>query len=280
LQLLLDKCGFSRHKHSFWGCVANAKNPVWAAIYGKYQKARGRCQPVTLSLVDRLLAGISPWRCVLCSDPAVGMDICEGCLTDLPWLGPACRGCGIPLPDYSLRLCGRCLEEPLLDACVAALAYEYPVAQMVAALKYRRDVTYARVLGELLSIRLQDALEQGWIELPDMLLPVPLHPFRQLRRTFNQAELIAQHVGRLVQVPVGRHDLRRIRNTPAQTSLQRSARGKNLRNSFVSKGDLAGSRVAVIDDVVTTGATAKELSRVLKRSGAAEVQIWAVARTL
>jgi ComF family protein len=235
---------------------------------------------VTISLVDRLLAGISPWRCVLCSDPAAGMDLCGGCRVDLPWLGAACHGCGIPLPDSSLRLCGSCLAAPALDACVAALVYEYPVTQMVAALKYRHDVTYARVLGELLAMRLQDELDKGRIELPDILLPVPLHPIRELRRTFNQAELIAKHIARLLQVPVGHHGLRRIRNTPAQTSLQRNARRKNLRNSFVVKGDLAGIKIALIDDVVTTCATAKELSRILKRNGAAEVQMWAVARTL
>jgi ComF family protein len=247
---------------------------------GKYQKARGRCQPVTSSLVDRLLAGISPWHCVLCSDPASGMDICEACLTDLPWLGHACHGCGIPLPDASLRLCGGCLKVPALDACVAALAYEYPVAQMVGALKYRRDVTYARVLSELLAIRLQDALEQGWVELPDILMPVPLHPFRQLRRTFNQAELIAQHISRSLELPITNHALRRIRNTSSQTSLQRQARRKNLRNSFNVRGDVAGLKIALVDDVMTTGTTAKELSRILKRSGATEVQMWAVARTL
>jgi ComF family protein len=250
-------------------------------INGKYQKADDPCQPVGLSLVDRLLVGISPWRCVLCSDPAAGMDICRSCLVDLPWLRHACRGCGIPLPDSGLRFCGGCLgSHSAPDSYVIALAYEYPVAQMLAALKFRRELTYARVLGELLSIRLQKALLTEATPLPDLLLPVPLHPMRQLQRTFNQAELIAGHVARVIHLPVKRHILRRVRNTPAQMTLSRKARLRNLRGSFAVSGDLHGVKIALLDDVVTTCATAREIIRVLKAAGAAEVQVWAVARTV
>jgi len=247
----------------------------------KYQKAYDACQPVATSLVDRLLTGISPWRCVLCSDPAAGMDICPACLEDLPWLGHACCGCAIPLPDSGLRLCGSCLSsQSAPDPYVIALAYEYPVAQMLAALKFRKTLPYARVLGELLSMHLRKALLTKEIRAPDLLVPVPLHPLRQLQRTFNQAELIAEHVARNIYLPVKRQIVRRIRNTPAQMKLGRTARLENLRGSFAVSGDLSGAKIALLDDVVTTCATVKEISRMLKFAGANEVQVWAVARTV
>ena len=261
---------------------------------------RGRCQPVYAPLVDRLLTVISPWHCVLCGDPAAGMDLCKDCLADLPWLGHTCRGCGMPLPDPGLRLCGSCLgqshghlrghlhgdshghdlQPAAPDSCVIALVYEYPVAQMLAALKFRHELTYARVLGELLSMRLHEALLNKEIMLPDMLLPVPLHPFRQMRRGFNQAELIAGHAARIIGLPIHRNILRRVRNTPTQMGLRRAARLRNLRNSFTVRGDLNGTKIALLDDVVTTCTTVREIARVLKQKGAQEVQVWAVARTV
>lgn len=207
------------------------------------------------------------------------MDLCMGCLDDLPWLGVTCRYCGMPLTTVETVSCGACISlEITLDQCVVALAYEYPVAQMIAALKYRRDTSYARVLGELLSIRLLEAVHANELQLPQLLLPVPLHPLRQLRRTFNQSLLIAEHLASALGVPVDGRFLRRIRNTPPQTGLRRKARLKNLRGSFVVKGKFSGMSVAIIDDVITTASTVREVSRVLKRAGVGEVQVWAVAR--
>ncbi len=207
------------------------------------------------------------------------MDLCMACLDDLPWLGVTCRYCGIPLTTVETVSCGACLSvEITLDQCVVALAYEYPVAQMIAALKYRRDTSYARVLGELLSIRLLEAVHANELQLPELLLPVPLHPLRQIRRTFNQSLLIAEHLVSVLGVPVGKYSLRRIRNTPPQTGLSRNARQKNLRRSFAVNNNLDGMSIAIIDDVITTATTVREISRVLKRAGVAEVQVWAVAR--
>jgi ComF family protein len=209
------------------------------------------------------------------------MDLCIDCLNDLPWLATTCRRCGVALPEAELRICGACLNDPPpLDLTVAALRYEYPVSNMIAALKYRKQVCYARVLGELLTIRLQEALTNGEFPLPDVLVPVPLHPWRQMRRTFNQAELIAGHVARILQLRVDHRVLRRVGNTPPQMGLNRKARLKNLRGSFRASGDLSGIRIALVDDVITTCSTAREIAAVLKRTGAKEVQAWAVARAV
>lgn len=247
----------------------------------QYQNAGASCQPARPSLVDRVLAAVAPWRCVLCGDAAAGMDLCIDCLNDLPWLARSCLHCGMALPESELRICGACLRSaPPVDHALAALCYEYPVPNMIAALKYRRQVCYARVLGELLTIRLQEELSNDEFSLPDVLVPVPLHPRRQMRRTFNQAELIAGHVARTLGLHIDHRVLRRVVNTPPQMGLRRSERLKNLRGVFRAMGDLSGMNIALVDDVITTCSTVRETARVLKRAGAPEVQVWAVARAV
>ena len=99
-------------------------------------------------IVDSLLAGIAPWRCILCREPAYGMDICPDCINDLPWIGHACQGCSTPLPDSAAQFCGTCAgRRSAVDFCCAALAYEYPINRLVTGLKFHRKLACARVLG-------------------------------------------------------------------------------------------------------------------------------------
>ena len=233
------------------------------------------------SLVDRLLARICPWQCVLCREPAYGMDLCPGCLNDLPWLGRCCQACGLPLPVAGARLCGACRNRSgAVDRCVAALIYEYPVDRLITSLKYQRRVAHARVLAELLAIRIHEALTENELQLPELLVVVPMHFLRRYRRVHNHAELIARWLQREFAIPASARVVRRVRNTPPQAGLSRAARSRNLRNAFRVRSDVAGRRVALIDDVVTTGTTMQELARQLKAAGAIEVQVWAVARSL
>jgi ComF family protein len=235
---------------------------------------------VRLPLVDRLLAAVMPWCCVLCRDAAAGMDLCIDCLNDLPWLQRTCRFCGISLPAAGLRICGVCSKTPpLVQHTVAALNYEFPVPEMIAAMKFGKQTCFARVLGELLSIRLQELVCSGNLLLPDVLVPVPLSRWRQFRRGFNQSDVIAACVAASLHVPVDNFSLRRTRNTPPQSGLRRTARQKNLRGCFhVGSQRLAGKHVALIDDVITTGSTVTEIARTLHQQGVAGVQVWAVAR--
>jgi ComF family protein len=249
----------------------------------KYQNARLRCQPTVSHWVDGLLATISSWRCVLCLQPAQSMDLCVGCLDDLPWLGASCRHCALPLSDKRSSVCGRCAragEFQDIDMCVAALAYEFPVDRLITALKYTRKIEYARVLGELLAIRVHELLRTDNYVLPDMVIAVPLHPWRLLQRSFNQAAEITKWVAYEHHLRVGTDLVRRIRHTPGQAGLKRSERLGNLRNAFALTADVTNLRIAVVDDVVTTAATAHALARLFKDAGAAEVQVWAVARAI
>jgi ComF family protein len=249
----------------------------------KYQNARLPCQLRAVAWVDRLAAAVSSWRCVVCLEPALGMDLCSGCLEDLPWLGQSCRHCAQPLPADAALLCGACAQSDGLqdvDLCIAALAYEFPVDRLVTALKYLRKTEYARVLGELLAIRVHELTAVRDYVLPDFIVAVPLHPWRLLQRSFNQAAEIARWVAREHQLPVKTGLIRRARHTPGQAGLRRRARLANVQGAFTLHGSVLQRRIAVLDDVVTTGATTRELARVLKQAGAAEVQIWTVARAI
>lgn len=179
---------------------------------------------------------------------------------------------------------------------MAALVYEYPVDHLVRRFKFHNDLACGQLLAEELvhavkqrlgqSALGQGALEPGGLEQgrlkinsakPELLIPVPLHFFRRCKRGFNQAEFIANQLQRQCGIPVQRHLLRRINHTSAQSGLNRKARQKNLRDAFRCK-PLNGAHVALVDDVLTTGATLQECSRVIKRAGAGQVSVWVAAR--
>jgi ComF family protein len=251
----------------------------------QYQNAHAGCQPGVGNLVDRLFAAVSPWQCVLCGEPAAGMDICPNCLDDLPWLGHACRSCAMPLRNTAENTCGRCAQEGSslpacgFGGCRAALAYEFPVDRLLTGLKFSARMQYARVLGELLAIRIHEYRREEMFFMPDMLVPVPLHPRRLAARGFNQAAEIARWVAAEHGIAMAPEQVKRLRHTSRQTGLSRNARQKNVVGAFAVSPEVMNQRVAVVDDVITTQATAREIARAVRRAGAAVVQVWAVART-
>ncbi len=228
---------------------------------------------------QRLLAGLLDWllppACALCEAP--GALLCPPCLAELPALGPACRRCALPLPADPGGLCGPCLRRsPPFEALVAPFAYGPPLDRLLQALKYGGRLELARPLGERLAV--------SWLAAgppPELLLPVPLHPRRLRQRGFNQALELARAAARRAGLPLAPHLLRRIRDTLPQAALDARARRANVRGAFVLAAGLEGvRRVALVDDVVTTGHTVAELARLLRRAGVEEVRVWAAARAL
>lgn len=219
-----------------------------------------------------------PGRCVLCSAAGDRADLCAACSADLPRIEHACGQCGLPLPGAGISHCGRCLKRPPpFQRCVGPLRYTAPVSQLITAFKYRGKLSYGRALALQLADYLRDNADPGAI---DVLLPVPLHWRRRWQRGFNQAEVIADTLSRSLKLPLQTRLLRRRRATPPQQDLDARARAANLRDVFQVRGQkLAGLRVALIDDVVTTGATAAEVSRTLLRAGVESVEVWCLART-
>jgi len=157
------------------------------------------------------------------------------------------------------------------------LQYQFPVDRLVQSLKFKRQLAAGRVLSHLLCEWITD---EG-CDLPDMLIPVPLHRLRMFRRGFNQAFELADYAGRALDVPLLTGVLRRHRNTRAQSGLSRKQRRKNVRGAFYWHGPIKPARhVALVDDVMTTGTTVSECARVLKKAGAKRVDVWVAARAI
>lgn len=249
----------------------------------KYGKHAMSCQPENTIQVDRgwwhaVLDFLLPPRCVLCGLSCGPVGICAGCRADLPWHGPHCLCCGLPLGSARDEICGACIQKPPpFKRTVCPLRYEFPADRLVQAFKFKRQLAAGRVLSHLL----YDAVVRLETELPDMLVPVPLHRWRMFRRGFNQAGEMAAYAGRVLGVPLLAGALRRRRNTPAQSGLSRRQRRKNLHGAFHWHGRVKpGRHVALIDDVMTTGTTLSECARVLKKSGARRVDVWVATRAV
>ena len=212
-------------------------------------------------------------RCFLCRGASArGTLLCAPCFGDLPRLPtPGCPRCALPSPEGAL--CGRCLaRSPQFDATVAALVYAFPADVLVHSLKYRGELALAPLLGELLAAALPPDTEV------DVALPVPLSAQRLRERGYNQAMEIARSLCGPIRLAPGL--CARVRDTPAQSDLPWAARARNVRDAFYCAHALDGLSVAVIDDVMTTGATLEAVAAALKRAGAARVTNWVVARTL
>lgn len=237
----------------------------------------GRHRQLTMAqLVDNIRGG----RCLLCHGLGGTRGLCPACLADLPWLESACAGCGLPLtgdpgthPDDRCDACR--LTPPPWQRLRALFRYEFPIDRLIAALKYHERLLLADVFGGLLADRADPAA------LPDLLLPVPVHPHRLRQRGHNQAALLARICARRLGLACDCHSLRRMQDTAMQKLLDREARRANLARAFAWCGpSLAGLHVAVIDDVMTTGATLEALNDILLAAGAASVEGWVIARTL
>jgi ComF family protein len=171
--------------------------------------------------------------------------------------------------------CGDCLaHRRSFDSAVAAFHYAFPVDQGIGRLKYGSRLALAPWLGHSLA----EAVRQSGQEDVDFILPLLLSRERLAERGFNQSGLLAAELSQALGLTLQRKVLQRIRHTPAQAALDRKARVRNVRGAFSCTADLQGSRIAIIDDVMTTGATVDAAARTLKKAGAAEVKVWVVAR--
>lgn len=222
-----------------------------------------------------LLAGLLPPTCLVCGQAGHrGADLCRECTAALPWNACACPGCGLPLPAPA-PACGRCLRRaPPFAAVVAAFAYRFPVDRLLPRLKFHGDLAAGRILGAGLLAAVRHA------ERPQALIPVPLHRGRLRERGYNQALELARPLARALELPLLPAALRRRRGTAAQTELSAGARRRNVRGAFAAGDQPLPAHVALIDDVMTTGATVAECARVLRRAGAARVDVWVAARAL
>lgn len=224
---------------------------------------------------QRLQRFVLPLRCLLCGAAGSdGMDLCADCAAELPRNRSCCARCALPLATPA-ALCGECQRRaPPWDAAWAPFRYGWPLDRLESRYKFGSDLAAGRTLSMLWQ------REPRPIELPQLLLTVPLHSSRLRRRGYNQALELARPLARALDVPL-RHDaLARQRATEAQTELDAVARRRNVRGAFTVRENLPAlpTHVAILDDVMTTGATLAECARVLRRAGVERVDAWALAR--
>lgn len=223
----------------------------------------GRCARVALDWLGQ--------DCALCGTHCGPEPLCQECAHGLPELPEHCPRCALPSPRGSL--CGSCLANPPhFDETTALWLYEFPCDRLVQALKYRAWLGLASFFAQRLASRATRTI--------DVLVPMPLHPDRLAQRGFNQALEIARGLAARTGGVLDPRAAQRVHNTAPQTALPYEERAKNIRDAFETRRDLTGKAVAVVDDVMTTGATANELARVLKRAGAARVHNLVVARAV
>jgi len=220
--------------------------------------------------------------CPLCLGSSDRYHACPDCIADFPLNKHACRTCALPLPFARSGLCGRCLkQQPSQDLSFAPWLYRFPVDRMISRYKYQGSRVLGRALADawLSQYQAQRSRSEGlYLPRPNVLIPCPMHPEQLQRRGFNQASELASHIGLALNIPVDRHRLIRTGRSPRQATLTRAERLRNLKGNFRCLGK-PPARVAIIDDVITTGATADALCNTLRAAGAEHVQVWALART-
>ena len=221
-------------------------------------------------LVNRLL----PPHCLLCgARDAENHALCLACLADMPRNHPCCRRCGLPLA-VSGDSCGDCQRHPRpWDSAWAPFRYAWPLNLLETRFKFSAHLASGRVLSQLWC---DAGPPPAW---PDLVLPVPLHPRRLRQRGYNQALELARPLARAWNLAIETQWLQRQRHTEPQSELDAVARRRNLRGAFaVADQAELPAHVAVVDDVMTTGATLAECTRTLKRAGVQRVDVWALAR--
>ena len=218
-----------------------------------------------------------PPTCLLCGSPGrTSMDLCAHCRDLLARNDHCCCRCAVPFEHAWLQplLCGDCQRQPAsFDETYAPFLYQGAIRYLIAGLKFHSQFKNARLLGMLLAQHLPSASER-----PECLIPVPLHGRRYRERGFNQAAEIARVVGRELAIPVSPDSCIRRRNTPHQVLLSAKRRRQNVKQAFAVRRLPKARHVAIVDDVMTTGATVAELARVLKKAGVARVEVWVCAR--
>jgi len=242
---------------------------------GKFDKSRvdrSSAWVVLAKLCQRAL----PQNCAFCAAPCGNLLVCVACQAGLPRIAGACRVCALPVPGGAI--CGACVARPPpFAAAFAAFAYDFPLDRLLHAFKYGGRLAHAEFFAEALSAAV--ALRPPDMRWPDALVALPLAPSRQRARGFDQSAEIARRVARRTGVPM-MPGLRRTRDTPAQAALPWKDRARNVRGAFAADPSLRGMRIAIVDDVMTTGATLAEAAGAALRAGARGVEAWAVARTL
>jgi ComF family protein len=222
--------------------------------------------------LSRYYTKLQHTQCALCeANTHHSIGICKDCWQTLPWqLNTCCPQCGLASQG---AVCGSCLSDPpFFDRTSALFSYAYPVDALLQAFKYKHQLHLGHAFAQI-------SLNRFHADEVDCIVPMPMHAKRLQERGFNQSLELAKSIAKHWQLALATQHCQRIKNTPPQASLPLKDRVKNIKGAFACNGYFAGKRVAIVDDVMTSGASLNELAKTLKRMGAIEVRCWIIART-
>ncbi len=225
-------------------------------------------------LRQKLCQLLNPALCLTCGVPVTAEQfICQHCIEALQTVPNPCSSCGLT-NNTSDSICPSCrFQPPRWDNMIAPLIYSDNTRKIIQDLKFNDQLHHANAL-------LTHIYPFFRGHPVDILLPVPLHQSRLLDRGYNQAEEIATILSGLLDIPVDRNSLKRIRATESQSGLSLNKRQQNILKAFQYTAVQAYQSVAIIDDIVTTGSTVSEICKVLKRAGISHIEIWSLSRAL
>jgi len=226
-------------------------------------------------LIPKLLNFLYPSKCPVCgneTDVSGFAPICGQCWQGIKrYTGPSCMVCAAPLVSEYAEVCGQCIKNPpMFSRVITCGLYEETLSEAINQFKFYGIKRLAKPLAELLL----------GLDLPEMdgIVPVPLSIKGLRERGFNQSLLVARVLSKKMRIPLLMDTLFKIKETPPQIGLSAKERLSNIRKAFMVKGKIEGLRLFLVDDVMTTGATVTECSKVLKKAGAKEVIVLTLAR--
>lgn len=224
--------------------------------------------------LQQLFTELTPAHCVLCKKPTGrGLSLCRTCEKDFRRNTTACKSCARPLEQAHNNICGECQQHaPYFDATLAPFIYEEPFKELIIGLKFHEKLLKAKILASLFSNHIQSE------NLPDLLIPVPLHPSRLRERGYNQSLELAKELSTTLNITYDYKSCTRHINTARQSELPMDQKKSNVRGAFSCNRKFDRQHIAIVDDVMTSGHTVNEFARVLKKSGAGKVDIWVMAR--
>ncbi len=220
-----------------------------------------------------------PGCCLLCGKLSEKQqDLCPTCRSKLPFNDHHCSTCAQPLPSSipAGSMCGRCqTKPPSFDHCFAPFRYQDDLTTLHHNFKFHHKLAAGRLMADLMYQRLAAASRQ----MPQLLIPVPLHCRRLKQRGFNQAQELTRILSAELSIAVDSCSLQRTRDTRAQSGLPKKERHKNIHKAFALSSGIHSPHVAIVDDVMTTGHTVDEIAKLLRASGIPEIEVWVFART-
>lgn len=214
--------------------------------------------------------------CILCQQGASSnIALCPLCEKLLSQNLNSCIQCGLTLINSDKCYCGQCLTQPpYFDELISLANYQMPIDYLITQFKFQRKLAFGHTLGQLL-IKKISLLQHK----PESIIPIPLHPKRLRQRGYNQAAILAHTISKRLNLPINLNNVRRIIDTKPQADLLAKDRKRNVKHAFQITNPIQHKHIALVDDIVTTGNTINELSRVFKKAGVKRITVWCLART-